>query len=491
MLMPKGAPRKLSKHSENKWIILALLALAQFMVVLDVAIVNVALPTIFRELRFAPNNLQWVITAYTLTFGGFLLLGGRASDLFGRRKIFIAAVGTFAFLSLMCGLAQTETQLIIARACQGLAAAIMSPAALSIVLAEFTEGKERNKAMGVWAAVAAGGAAAGVLLGGVITQYLGWRWNFFVNVPVGIIVVISAFSLLPHHIGEERKKIKLDLVGAILVTSGLMMVVYGLSKAPTLTWNSNEVWEFITGGIMLLLAFVLNESYAKQPLMPLSIFKIRNVTGGNVAFLVIACTLFSMFFFLTLYVQNILGFSPVKTGLCFLPITIIVGITSGIVSNLVGKIGYKPPLAAGPIVLAIGLFTLSHIVKVGGNYWHNVFPGLAIFAFGMGLTFVSGTLAATSGVPKHFSGLASGILNTSQQVGGAIGLAVLSAVAYTTIRSDLLTGHVSPASAAVHGYTDAMRVGSVLALAAAVVVLVVVKNRKVDAKEAMASSAAG
>jgi EmrB/QacA subfamily drug resistance transporter len=484
--MSERPVRKLSKHSENKWVILALLAVAQFMVVLDVAIVNVALPTIFRDLHFAPNDLQWVVTAYTLTFGGFLLLGGRASDLFGRRRIFIGAVSCFALLSLVCGLAHSETQLIVARGAQGLAAAIMSPAALSIVLAEFKEGKERNTAMGVWAAVAAGGAAAGVLLGGIITQYLGWRWNFFVNVPVGIVVVLTAVNLLPHHIGEEREKVRLDLPGATLATAGLMSLVYGLSKAPTLTWNSNEVWGFIIGGIVLLLGFVLNESYAKQPLMPLDIFKIRNVAGGNAAFLVIACTLFSMFFFLTLYVQNILGYSPVKTGFSFLPITLVIGITSTVVSKLVGKIGYKPPLVAGPLVLSIGLFTLSRILKVGGDYWHNVFPGLVVFAFGMGLTFVSGTLTATSGVPKHFSGLASGILNTSQQVGGAIGLAILSAVAYSTVRSDT-ANHVLPAQAQVHGYQSGLHVGAALALAAVFVVLLVVRNQKVDAREAMSA----
>ena len=478
--------RQLSRHSENKWVILGLLALAQFMVILDVAIVNVALPSIFRSLHFAPNDLQWVVTAYTLTFGGFLLLGGRASDLFGRRKIFIGSVSLFAALSLLCGLAQSETQLIIARAAQGLAAAIMSPAALSIVLAEFKEGKERNTAMGVWAGVAAGGAAAGVLLGGILTQYLGWRWNFFVNVPVGIGVVLGATRLLPHHIGEENQKIKLDLPGAVLATAGLMSLVYGLSKAPALGWGSNTVWEFIIGGIALLFGFIWNESRAEHPLMPLRIFKIRNVSGGNLAFLVIACTMFSMFFFLTLYLQNILGFSPVKTGLSFLPITFIIGITSGIVSNLVGKIGYKPPMVAGPLVLGCGLFLLSHLLKVGGNYWHNVFPGLAICAFGMGLTFVSGTLAATSGVPKHFSGLASGILNTSQQVGGAIGLAILSAVAYSTARTDA-SSHLSPVSAAVHGYKNGLHVGAGLAFAAVVVVLLVVQNQKVDAKEAMAA----
>ncbi len=458
------------------------------MVILDVAIVNVALPTIFKELHFAPNNLQWVVTAYTLTFGGFLLLGGRASDLFGRRKIFIGAVCLFSFCSLLCGLSQTETQLIIARAAQGFAAAIMSPAALSIVLAEFAEGKERNKAMGVWGGVAAGGAAVGVLLGGILTQYLGWEWNFFVNVPVGILVVLAATRLLPRHIGEENQKLKLDLSGAVLATSGLISLVYGLSKAPTLTWSSATVWKFIIGGLILLVIFVFNESRVKQPLMPLAIFKIRNVAGGNTAFLAIACTLFSMFFFLTLYIQNILGYSPVKTGLCFLPITFIIGIMSAIVSNLVGKVGYKPPMMVGPLVLSFGLYLLSHLLKVDGNYWHNVFPGLATCAVGMGLTFVSGTLVATSGVPKHFSGLASGILNTSQQVGGAIGLAILSAIAFTTIKTDTMTHNVALSTAQVHGYSNALHVGAGLALAASLIVTLVVKNQIVDAKDALTAA---
>jgi EmrB/QacA subfamily drug resistance transporter len=481
------AKKELSKHAENKWVLLALLVLAQFMVVLDVAIVNVALPSIAKNLHFAANNLQWVVTAYTLTFGGFLLLGGRAADLFGRRRLFIGAVSAFGLMSLLCGLAQSETMLIFSRAAQGLAAAFMSPAALSIVLSEFREGKDRNTAMGVWAGVSAGGAAAGVLLGGFLTQYLNWRWNFFVNVPVGIFVVFMALRLLPHHIGEENKKLQLDLPGAALATAGLMSLVYGLSKAPNDGWGSATVIGFILAGLALLVAFIVNEArFAKQPLMPLEIFKIRNVLGANIAFLVIACTLFSMFFFLTLYVQQVLGYSPVKTGLCFLPITFIVGITSGFVSRFVGRIGYKPFMALGPFVIALGLFILSRIMKVGGNYWANVFPGLATFALGMGFTFVSGTLAATSGVPKHFSGLASGLLNTAQQVGGAIGLAVLSAVAFSTVKSDLASHSTNnPLQAQVHGYITAMHVGVGLALFAAAVVLLVVKNHKVDAQEAM------
>ena len=478
------AKRQLSKHSENKWVILGLLALAQFMVVLDIAIVNVALPSIAQDLNISRSNLQWVITAYTLTFGGFLLLGGRAADLFGRRKIFIASVAFFALMSLLCGLAQSETQVIIARAFQGLAGAFMSPAALSIVLAEFNEGKERNTALGVWAAVSSGGAAAGVLLGGVLTQYLSWRWNFFVNVPIGILVVLASTRLLPHHIGEENTKIKLDLLGAVLATAGLMSIVYGLSKAPNDGWGSTTVWAFIGAGLAMLIGFIINERRVEQPLLPLELFRIRNVLGGNIAFLVIACTLFSMFFFLTLYVQTVLDYTPVKAGLSFLPVTVVVAIISGIVAKNVIKVGYKPFMAAGPLVIGLGLFIIGHTMKVDGDYWHNVFPGLAIFAAGMGFTFVSGTLAATSGVPKHFSGIASGILNTSQQVGGAIGLAILSAVAFSAIRAEASAG--APIKhASVHGFQAGIAVGVGLAIAAFLVVMLVVKNQKVDAQEAM------
>jgi EmrB/QacA subfamily drug resistance transporter len=482
------AKKALSKHSENKWIILALLALAQFMVILDVSIVNVALPSISKDLNFASGDLQWVITAYTLTFGGFLLLGGRMADIYGRRKIFIGSVAAFAFASLLCGLAQTDIQLIIGRAIQGLAGAIMSPAALSIVLTAFTEGKERNKAMGVWAGVAAGGAAVGVLLGGVLTQYLNWRWNFFVNVPVGVGVVLGALRLLPHHIGEENVKLKLDLPGATLATLGLMSLVYGLSKAPADGWDSTSVWSFIGAGVALFAAFIWNEKRTAQPLMPLNLFKIRSVLGANLAFLAIACTLFSMFFFLTLYIQSVLGYSPIKSGVSFLPVTFIIGITSAVVSNLVGKIGYKPPMVTGPLVLALGLFILSTTMEVGGDYWHNVFPGLAVCALGMGLTFVSGTLAATAGVPKHLSGIASGVLNTSQQIGGALGLAILSAVAFSTITTDLAARNSSAASQ-VHGYTSGLRVGIILAILGAVAVALLVKNKKVDASEALRAGA--
>ena len=447
------------------------------MVILDVSIVNVALPSMARDLHFAPSALQWVVTAYALTFGGFLLLGGRAADLYGRRRLFITAVSAFAFMSLLCGLAQSDTQVVIARALQGLAAAFMSPAALSIVLSEFREGKERNTALGVWAAVAAGGAAVGVLLGGILTQYLNWRWNFFVNVPVGIFVVLASIRLLPHHIGEENKKLKLDLPGAVLATTGLMALVYGLSEAPQHGWGSLHVIGFLLASGVLLISFVFNESRAEQPLMPLGLFRIRNVAGGNATALAIACTLFSMFFFMTLYVQTVLDYGPAKAGVSFLPVAFIIAITSGIVSNLVNKIGYKPFLVAGPIVLAFGLHLLSNI-RVHGNYWHDVFPGLSTCAVGMGLSFISMTLAATSGVPKHFSGLASGILNTSQQVGGAIGLAILSAVYASTFKTEIGMGSAFKV-AQVKGYQSGLHVGIVLAIIAALVAIFVVRNEKV------------
>lgn len=477
--------KKLSKHASNKWVILALLALAQFMVVLDVSIVNVALPSIAHSLNFVQANLQWVVTAYALTFGGFLLLGGRTADLFGRRKVFMVAVTAFALVSLACGLAQTETQLILGRAIQGLAAAFMSPAALSIVLSEFREGNERNKALGVWAAVAAGGGAVGVLLGGVLTQYLSWRWNFFVNAPVGLFVVLASARLLPHHIGEENHKVKLDLSGAFWATSGLMSLVYGLSKAPNSGWNSHVVISFLAAAVVLLAAFVYNESKVAQPLMPLRLFKIRNVAGGNIAALVIASTLFSQFFFLTLYVQTVLGYSPSKSGLCFLPITFVIGITSAVVSKNVTRFGYKPFLAVGPIFLAIGFFMLTHI-RVGGTYWHDVFPGVVINGLGMGFSFISMTLAATTGVPKHFSGLASGVLNTSQQVGGAIGLAVLSAVAVSAARHGAMTDHTTTLlQAQVDGYHSAFFTAVGLAIFASIVVALIVKNHKTNAEGVM------
>lgn len=464
----------------NRWFILAMLAIAQFMVVLDTSIVNVALPSIEKALHFNVANLQWIVTAYTLAFGGFLLLGGRAADLYGRRRVFLLGITGFTVASLGVAVAQTETVMIVLRGLQGLSAAFMSPAALSIVLITFSEGKDRNRALGVWSAVAAGGAAAGVLLGGILTQYLGWRWDFFVNVPVGIAVVIAGLRWLPLHESEAEHN-DLDLPGALLVTSGLIVLVYGLTKAPTWGWTNGQTLAYLGGAVALLAGFIWNESRAKFPLMPLTIFKIRNVTGANLTQLPITASLFAMFFFLSLYVQQILGYSPVQSGLSFLPVTIIIGITATIASNLVMKYGYKPFMVGAPLLMATGLYLLGK-TPVHGSYIVDVLPGLGIMAVGLGMSFVTITIAATSGVSKQESGLASGLLNTSQQIGGAIGLAILAGVASSSTKS-YLSDHASQAAAAVpaalvHGYHSAFHVGIGFALTASVVAAVLIKQPK-------------
>lgn len=462
----------------NKWFILTLLAASFFMVVLDVSVVNVALPSLAKDLHFAPNNLQWVITAYSLAFGGFLLLGGRTADVFGRRRLFVVAVTLFSLASLVCGLSGSSVMLISSRAAQGLMAAFMTPTALSIVLTEFEEGRERNLALGIWAAVASSGAAVGVVLGGVLTQYLGWRWNFFVNVPVGFTVAVLAALLLPRH--EEKPAVRfrdLDHIGSGTATLGLIALVFGLSKAPVDGWGSLTVVLSLAMSAVLLSAFLINEARVRDPLLPLSLFKIRNVAGGDLAALIVAASLFSMFFFLTLYVQTILGYSPIRTGICFLVTPLVIATFSGITAQLVGRIGYKPTMVVGPLVLSVGLLVLSRI-RVNGTYWHDVFPGLVIAGTGLGLTFVSLTLAATSGVPKRLSGLVSGMLNTAQQVGGAIGLAVLSVLANTATNSAMAAGD-SRAQAKVHGYHHAFQVSAGFALAASLTVLLLVRNRRV------------
>lgn len=468
--------KKLSRHAENKWIILVFLALAYFIVVLDVTVVNVALPRLAEELRFSVNNLQWVITAYSITFGGFLLLGGRVADLFGRRRIFMTAVTGFTLASLLCGLAQSELWIIVTRAIQGLFAAFMTPTALSIVLSEFREGSERNKALGVWSAVTASGAAIGVLLGGILTEYLGWRWNFFVNVPVGFLVVVAASYLLPHRIGEEKRKIKLDQFGALTATAGLMSLVFALSRVPVDGWGSNIVLSFLALSAILLAIFLADESRSDHPMLPLQIFRRRNVAAGNVIAFIISCSLFSMFFFMTLYVQTILGYSPIKAGVSFLILPFVIAICAATATRLVAKIGYKPLLIIGPILLGAGLLINSVVIQVNGDYWHHVAPGLIVAAMGMGFSFVPLTLAATSGVAKQFSGIASGVLNTAQQIGGALGLAVLSAVAASATKSAILAGTPN-FQARIEGYQTAFQIAIGFAIAALLVALFVLKNK--------------
>jgi EmrB/QacA subfamily drug resistance transporter len=464
---------------QHKWLILALLAAAQLMVILDSAIVNVALPAMEKALHFDAAALQWVVTSYTLAFGGFLLLGGRAADLYGRRRVLLAGIAGFTLLSLAIGFAYSGTAVIVLRALQGLAAAFMSPAALSILLTTFQEGKERNSALGIWSAVGAGGAAIGVLLGGILTQYMGWQWNFFINIPIGIAVYMGIRTYVPAHVQEETDK-NLDVPGALLVTSGLISLVYALVEAPAWGWTNSNTIMLFTLSAALLVAFIINESKAKHPLMPLSIFKIRNVSGANLMMVPVMAGLMGMFFFISLYIQGTLHYSPVETGLSFLPIPIIIGVTSTLAPRLVGKIGFKPLLIGGTILLTIGTFLLS-FVHSEGTYVANVLPGLLVMAFGAGVTFVAVSVAATSGVPGREAGLASGLLSTSQQMGGALGLAILSGVASAITASQIASG-TAITDASVAGYRGAFVAASLLTAAALFIAIFVIRKQKSTAE---------
>ncbi len=485
----KTAKQAANGKQTSHWLILILLCLAQFMVVLDVSIVNVALPAVQGAFRMNPTTLQWIITAYTLTFGGFLLLGGRAADLFGRRKIFMIGVVLFTLASLADGLAQSGGQLIIFRGLQGLAGAFMSPAALSIILVTYREGHERNVALSVWGAVAAGGAAAGVLLGGIFTQYLGWRWNFFVNVPVGIAVIVMALRILDRHDSTVDHN-DLDLPGAVLVTSGLTLLVYALVKAPLpriapkthFDWANPKLLFVVSGA--LLVGFIINELRVKNPLMPLGIFRIRNLSGANAMQICITAGMFSIFFFSTLYMQEVLGYTAIKTGLSFLLIPVIIGVVATNVPRLIQKIGYKPILVVSPLFVSAGLFWLSHI-PVHGTFWGDVAPGMSLLSIGMGATFVSITIAATSGVSHEDSGLASGLLNTMQQVGGALGLAVLTGIATSASTHYVQNLHLQAApthevisAATVHGFHDGYLIASTFGIVASLIAVVVIRAQK-------------
>ncbi len=458
---------------KSPWLIFFLVAIAQFMVVLDISITNVALPTIKQTLHFSAASLQWVITSYALSFGGFLLLGGRAADLFGRRKTLLIGMIGFTIISFLIGISQSAIMLIILRALQGLAAAIMSPAALSIVLTTFSDGKERNKALGYWTTVATGGAAVGLLLGGVLTQYFGWRWNFFVNVPVGLIVSFAIAKIVPAHESEADHN-DLDLPGAALVTSSLIIFVYMITQIPTGGFLSIQTISMFILTIVLLTAFIFNELRSNHPLIPLSIFKIRNLTGANLMMAPMSAGMFGMFFLISLYIQTVLHYSPVLTGLSFLPFPIILGFVSTRVARFVSKYGYKPFLIAGPSLVAISIALLSRL-PVNGNYFTDVLPTIILMPLGMGMTFMPIIAAATSGVPRDRAGLASGLINTSQQMGGAIGLAVLSGVAASVTA---MSGQFGKLGALVHGYDRAFLVGFGFMVIVIFLAITVIKERK-------------
>ncbi len=458
---------------------LALLAMAQFVVVLDASIVNVALPSIGEDLDFAQGDLSWVINSYTLFFGGFLLLGGRLADLLGRRRMFIWGMWLFAAASLVGGLAQSDIWLIAARAVQGLGAALISPAALAIVTTTFSEGAERNKALGVWGAVAGSGGAAGVLLGGILTETLGWEWVLFVNTPIGIAAALLAPRLLEDSRDESRASF--DIAGAVSVTAGLALLVYTLVDANDAGWGSTQT--LVLGGIALALlaAFLVIESRTRHPLMPFSIFRLRTLRGANVIGLLLGMSLFSMFFFISLYMQQVLGYEPLKAGLAYLPLAGLIIVSAGLASQLVTRVGFKPTLVAGLLFVAAGLLWFGQVSAPGGSYVGDVlFPSM-LAAIGLGLSFVPVTIAAVTNVKPDEAGLASGLINTSQQVGGALGLAILATVATSTTDDVFASGERNPAIALTEGFQDAFLVGAGMALLAAVLAAVLISSK--DSRE--------
>jgi EmrB/QacA subfamily drug resistance transporter len=462
----------------RRWIALALLATAQFVVVLDASIVNVALPTIGEALSFSQSNLAWVVNAYILTFGGFLLLGGRIADLLGRRRVFMGGLVIFALASLAGGLATNESQLIAARAVQGLGAAILSPAALSIVTTTFRDGAERNKALGVWGAVAGSGGAVGVLLGGVLTDTLGWEWVLWVNVPIGLIAAALAPSLIAESRSESETR-HFDVAGALSVTAGLSLLVYALVDATDVGWGSTQTIGLLGLSAALLAAFVAIELRSASPLVPFGIFRLRTLTGANVVGVLTGASLFSMFFFISLYMQQVLGFSAIEAGFAYLPLALTIIASAGVASALTTRVGFKPPLIAGMLSIAAGLIWFSQ-VSVGGSFVADVLGPSLLAAVGLGFVFVPQTIAAVAGVRDREAGLASGLINTSQQIGGALGLAILATIANS--RTDELASGSAPSLNALNeGFQSAFLAGAGFAVLGLIAVLALVRTR--DSRE--------
>jgi EmrB/QacA subfamily drug resistance transporter len=447
---------------------LVLLCGVQFLDVVDGSIVNVALPSIERQLHFSQQNLQWVASGYVLTYGGFLLLGGRLADLLGRRRLLVSGVILFAACSLAGGLAQNEATLISARLVQGIGAALMAPAALSLVTTSFKEGVDRHKALGIWGAVAGLGAAAGVFLGGVLSEGPGWRWVLLVNLPFCALILAGAFRLLSNDRPDGARG-GFDVLGAVLVTAGMLLLVYALIEAPDHGWSTaRTMGELATAGV-LLAAFILNEARSSHPLMPLSIFRVRGLAAADATQLIAFAGFYSMFFFLTLYMQNVLGFSQIQAGSAYLPVTAGVVISSGIASQLFARVGTRPIITAGALIAAAAVYWLSRI-PVNGSYLSDLLPGLVIMSFGLGFVFVGVNTAANAGVPPDEAGLAAALVNTSTWLGGALGLAIFSVIA-TTRTEHLLAAHASQPAALTSGFRQALVACSLFLVAAAVIAL--------------------
>jgi EmrB/QacA subfamily drug resistance transporter len=455
--------------------VLAVVAVAQFMVVLDASVVNVALPSIQRDVGFSEQNLSWVLNAYTLIFGGFLLLGGRAADRLGRRRLFMAGIALFAGASLVCGLSQSEATLLIARGAQGLGGAMVSPAALSIILTTFAEGSERNRALAVWGAIAGAGGAVGLLLGGAIVQVLSWRWVFFVNVPIGAAVLLLAPRILAESRAEGVRR-GYDLEGATTITLGTMALVFTLIKSNDWGWGSARTLTGLAVAAGLLVCFVWIERRHENPLVPLRIFANRSLAAADATMLLVAAALFCVFFFCTLYLQQVLGYNALKTGVAYLPLSLTLIGSSALASRVLDRFTPKPVLVAGLLIATVG-FALFTRLQADGDYAGHVLPAMVVMAVGLGMSFVPITIAATTGVAAEDSGLASGLLNTTQQVGGSLGLAVLSAISTSRITTALEGGSTLPA-ALTHGFTGAFTVSAILCAAAAVLAMVLLPGRR-------------
>jgi EmrB/QacA subfamily drug resistance transporter len=454
--------------------ILALVSVVQLILVIGASIVNVALPSIETALHFSRVDLQWVINAYTLIFAGFLLLGGRAADLLGRRSVLMAGLALFTGASLACGLSQSSLMLEVARGVQGLGGAIISPAALSILLVTFSEGAARNRALAVWGAVAGGGQAVGVVLGGLLTQGPGWRWIFFVNVPIGILAVLAAPRILPESHGEDRSR-SYDLPGAITVTLALVVLVYAIVGTTTYGWGATRTIGELIGAALLLAAFVAIEGrVAAHPLVPMGIFRSRTLSGANVVMLLLGLSLFAVFFFLSLYMQQVLGFSPLQTGAGFLPISLGFIAVASVAAQLVGRMGAKWLLVIGMLITAAAFLLLAQVPDQG-SYAHDILPAFIVLPLGAGLALFSVTNAAVAGVKPHDAGLASALVNTSQLTGGAVGLGLLASIAASRTSSVLASNpHVGLAHALVQGFHSAFLVAAGIAAAGAIVALLTI-----------------
>ena len=472
----------------HKNLVLAIACLGQFMVVLDIAIVTVALPAMREGLHFSASGLQWVVNAYTLTYAGFLLLGGRAADLYGRRRIFLAGLGFFCLASLACGLAAGPAMLIAARAAQGLGGAVLSPATLTIVTTMFTEPRERARALGLWSAALASGGATGALIGGILTDYLSWRWIFLINIPIGLAAIVAARAVLPESRGGLASR-SLDIAGALTITGGLTALVFGVVRTETYGWTATPTLIALALAALLIALFVYIETrVARAPLAPLGLFRSRGLTGANLAMLCIGGSMFAMWYFVSLYLQGPLGEDPLRAGLDFLPASVAVIVGAQVGGRLVPRLGPRPLLAVAALISAAGLLWMSRL-DAGGTYAADILGPIVVVALGLGLSFPPGTYAATAGVPPRDAGLASGVVNTTRQLGGAVGLAALATVAVSRTHS-LLDGGSSPAlvnQALAAGYSRAFEVAALIAVGACLAALLIPARVRAPARQVTAA----